>query len=163
MTCALDITRSVKPPRAVFVNFPLGHQTGPPDQPELQRRIVADAMRAFEAMTSPATIVELPYVWDANDRSWEDIDYTKGWMPKRPSGEAADALEAQRQARFRRKWNQARRRYRAAGRGTSLNASPTVGFALPWAGVTPAPNVKKGCGTSSLLERVECRGVRVAG
>ena len=102
MTSALDITRSVKPPRAVFLNFPLGHQTGPPDQPELQRRIVGDAMRAFAAITAPATIVELPYVWDAKDRSWEDIDYTKGWMPERPSPEVADALEAERQAKFRR-------------------------------------------------------------
>ena len=102
MTSALDITRAVKPPRAVFVNFPLGHQTGPPDQPDLQRRIVTDAMRAFETITKPATIVELPYVWDPDDRSWEEVDYTKGWMPERPSREAADALEAGRQAKFRR-------------------------------------------------------------
>jgi len=102
MTSALDITQSVKPPRAVFVNFPLGHQTGPPDQPELQRRIVADAMRAFETITTPATIVELSYVWDKNDRSWEEIDYTKGWMPARPSREAADKLESDRQAKYRR-------------------------------------------------------------
>jgi hypothetical protein len=102
MTSALDITRSVKPPRAVFVNFPLGHQSGPPDQPELQRKIVIDAMRAFETIKSPGEIVELPYVWDRNDRSWEERDYTKGWMPQRPSREAADALEAERQQRFRR-------------------------------------------------------------
>jgi hypothetical protein len=102
MTSAIDITQSVKPPRAVFVNFPLGHQTGPPDQPELQRRIVTDAMRAFETIAKPATIVELPYVWDANDRTWEAIDYTRGWMPARPSRQAADALEAERQAKFRR-------------------------------------------------------------
>jgi len=102
MTSALDITRSVKPPRAVFVNFPLGHQTGPPDQPELQRKIVSDATRAFETIKSAGTIVELPYVWDTNDRSWEERDYTKGWMPKRPTREAADALEAERIARFRR-------------------------------------------------------------
>ena len=101
MTSAIDITRSVKPPRAVFLNFPLGHQTGPSDQPELQRRIVADAMRAFEKITEAGTIVELPYVWDLNDRSWEEIDYTKGWMPERPSREEADAQEAKRQAKFR--------------------------------------------------------------
>jgi len=101
MTSALDITQSVKPPRAVFINFPLGHQTGPPDQPELQRRIVTDAMRAFETITTPAAIVELSYVWDANDQSWEDIDYTKRWMPARPSREAADAQEAERQEKFR--------------------------------------------------------------
>jgi len=102
MTSALDITQSVKPPRAVFVNFPLGHQTGPPDQPELQRAIVTDAMRAFETISTPATIVELPYVWNAADRSWEEIDYTKGWMPARPSREAADQQEAIRQAKYRR-------------------------------------------------------------
>ena len=101
MTSALDITQSVKPPRAVFVNFPLGHQTGPPDQPELQSQIVIEAMRAFETIKSPATIVELPYVWDENDRTWEDRDYTKGWMPTRPTPEAANALEAARQKKFR--------------------------------------------------------------
>ncbi len=102
MTSAIDITQSVKPPRAVCVNFPLGHQTGLPDQPDWQRRIVTDAMRAFDAITASATIVELPYVWDANDRSWEDVDYTKGWMPARPSRAIADRLEAERQAKFRR-------------------------------------------------------------
>jgi hypothetical protein len=102
MTSALDITKSVRPPRAVCINFPLGHQTGPPDQPDLQRQIVTDAMRAFETIAAPGSIVELPYMWDANDRSWEEIDYTKGWMPERPPRDVADALEAQRQAKFRR-------------------------------------------------------------
>ncbi len=102
MTSALDITQAVNPPRAVFVNFPLGHQTGPPDQPELQRQIVIDAMHAFETIRSPGTIVKLPYVWDENDRSWEERDYTKGWMPTPPSREVADALEAERQQKFRR-------------------------------------------------------------
>ena len=101
MTSALDITQAVKPPRAVFINFPLGHQTGPPDQPELQRQILMDAMRAFETIKSPGTIVELPYIWDQNDKTWEDRDYTKGWMPTRPTPEAANALEAARQKKFR--------------------------------------------------------------
>ncbi|MGO9452878.1 MAG: hypothetical protein ACLQDV_17855 [Candidatus Binataceae bacterium] len=100
MTSALDITRAVKPPRAVFVNFPLGHQTGKPNQPDLQRQIVRDALRAFETIKSPGTIIELPYVWDANDRSWEALDYTKGWLPDRPSREEADKTEAERRARY---------------------------------------------------------------
>ena len=100
MTSAIDITGSVMPPRAVFLNFPLGHQAGKPNEPELQRRIVTDAMRAFDTITTPGTIVELPYVWDPNDRAWEEIDYTKGWMPERPPKEAADQTEAERQARW---------------------------------------------------------------
>jgi hypothetical protein len=100
MTSALDITQSVKAPRAVFVDFPLGHQTGKPNDRELQRNIVRDAMRAFETINTPGEIVRLPYVWDPNDRSWEQIDYTRGWMPTRPTREAADAAEAQRVARY---------------------------------------------------------------
>jgi hypothetical protein len=100
MTSALDITQSVKAPRAAFVNFPLGHQTGKPNDRDIQRSIVLDAMRAFESIDTPGQIVQLPYVWDANDRSWEQRDYTKGWMPERPSRDAADALEAERIARY---------------------------------------------------------------
>ena len=100
MTSARDITRAVKPPRAVFVNFPLGHQTGKPNQPDLQKRIVSDAMRAFEMISAPGTIVELPYVWDPEDRAWETRDYTKGWLPERPSQEDADREEAERRARY---------------------------------------------------------------
>jgi hypothetical protein len=100
MTSALDITQSVKVPRAVFVNFPLGRQTGRPNDPGIQRQIVRDAMHAFETITKPGEIVKLPYVWDPNDRAWETQDYTKGWMPARPSREDADAAEAQRVARY---------------------------------------------------------------
>jgi hypothetical protein len=100
MTSALDITQAVRPPRAVFLNFPLGHQTGKPHQPDLQRSIVTDAMRAFETISEPGTIVQLPYVWDPNDRTWETRDYTKGWMPVRPTPEDADRIEAKRLARY---------------------------------------------------------------
>jgi hypothetical protein len=101
MTSALDITRSVKPPRAVFVNFPLGHQTGKPHDRGLQRAILLDALRAFETIVTPGEIVHLPYIWDPNDNSWEERDYTKGWMPARPSRDQADATEAERRARFK--------------------------------------------------------------
>jgi len=81
MTSALDVTRAVKPPRAVFVNFPLGHQTGKPHEPELQRRIVRAAFAALETMTAPGSIVALPYVWDENDCGWQDQEYTPGYLP----------------------------------------------------------------------------------
>ncbi len=101
MTSALDITKSVNPPRAVFVNFPLGHQTGKPHQPDLQRQIVRDALRAFETIGEPGSIVELPYVWDAHDRRWEETDYTgKNFLPARPPKEDADLIEEERRARF---------------------------------------------------------------
>ena len=100
MTSALDITQAVKPPRAVFLNFPLGHQTGKPDQPELQLQIVRAAMAAFVTIDRPGMIVELPYVWDPNDRLWEETDYTGDFLPPRPPKEDADLIEAERQSRF---------------------------------------------------------------
>ncbi len=70
ITSALDITRLVKPPRAVFVNFPLGHQTGKKLDPELQKSILKDALNALRTIREPGTIVELPYRW-ADDDEWE--------------------------------------------------------------------------------------------
>jgi hypothetical protein len=75
MTSAYDITEAVRPPRAVFLNFPLNHQTGKADDVPLQRRILLDAFRAFETLWAPGQILTLPYVWDPNDRSWEDKDF----------------------------------------------------------------------------------------
>lgn len=100
MTSALDITQAVNPPRAVFLNFPLGHQSGKPHQLDLQRSIVRDAMYAFETITRAGTIVHLPYVWDPNDSAWEETDYTDGFLPERPPKEDADKAEAERRARF---------------------------------------------------------------
>jgi hypothetical protein len=100
MTSALDITQAVNPPRAVFLNFPLGHQTGKPHQPDLQRQIVRDSMRAFETIAKSGSIVELPYIWDPNDRRWEEMDYTKGFLPPRPEKKDADKIEDIRRAKF---------------------------------------------------------------
>ena len=80
MTSALDITEAVKPPRSVFVNFPLGHQTGKPHQPELQRSILRDAFHALETITDPGAIVTLPYTWDDKGDGWEDLEYRPGYL-----------------------------------------------------------------------------------
>ena len=100
MTSALDITRAVNPPRAVFLNYPLGHQAGKPDDAQNQRAIVGDALHAFDTISEPGTIIELPYVWDPNDRLWEDTDYTPGFLPPRPKKEEADMAERERRRRY---------------------------------------------------------------
>ena len=100
MTSAYDITQAVNPPRAAFLDYPLGHQTGKPDNPANQRAIVLAALSAFETISKPGTIVELPYVWDANDRRWEETDYTPGFLPPRPKKAAADLAEQERRRRY---------------------------------------------------------------
>ncbi len=67
---ARDIMAAVKAPRAVFVNFPLGHNTGKPFDRELQMSILKDALSALVTIKQPGTIVDLPYQWSEDD-SWE--------------------------------------------------------------------------------------------
>jgi hypothetical protein len=71
MTSALDITRSVNPPRAAFLDYPLGHTSGEPHQPALQRRIMLEALEAFSSLTTPGTVKMLPFRWSQGD-AWKD-------------------------------------------------------------------------------------------
>lgn len=71
LTSALSITRAVNPPRAVFLDFPLGHTAGRPHEPQLQRAIVREAVGAFEALDEPGTVVRLPHAW-SDDDAWKD-------------------------------------------------------------------------------------------
>lgn len=77
MTSALDITRAVHPPRAAFLDFPLGHTTGKPKEPELQREILAAALSAFETMTAPGSVSMLPFRW-SEDEEWKAKAFAEG-------------------------------------------------------------------------------------
>ena len=77
MSSALDITTLVKPPRAVFVNFPLGHQCGKPDDPAGQRAILRQALGLLQAATKGGTLLHAPVRWREDDPtdSWEQEAY----------------------------------------------------------------------------------------
>lgn len=77
MTSALDITRAVRPPRAAFLDYPLGHTTGKPGDPELQRRILVEALEAFSSLSSPGEVKTLPFRW-SQDESWKDEAFAGG-------------------------------------------------------------------------------------
>jgi hypothetical protein len=72
MSSALDITQAVNPPRAVFLDFPLGHTSGKAMEPELQYSIVRDTLIQLEEMSQPGNIKILPYMW-SEDKSWKNI------------------------------------------------------------------------------------------
>ncbi len=80
MSSAWDITQSVKPPRAAFVNFPLGNQTGRPGNREEQMSIVRDALNAACSMTEPGTVTILPYKWDDAGYGWQGGEYLPGYL-----------------------------------------------------------------------------------
>jgi hypothetical protein len=71
MSSALDITRAVNPPRAAFLDYPLGHTTGKPDEPELQRAILVEALKGFTELTTPGSIKRLPFRW-SEDEAWKE-------------------------------------------------------------------------------------------
>ena len=71
MTSALDITQAVRPPRAAFLDFPLGHTTGKPHEPALQNAIMREALAAFTSLTTPGAVKRLPFRWSA-DEGWKD-------------------------------------------------------------------------------------------
>lgn len=68
MSSALDITRLVKPPRSVFLNFPLGHTTGRPFDEEGQIHILKRALEFLVEAQEGGRIKELPDVWSED---WE--------------------------------------------------------------------------------------------
>jgi hypothetical protein len=77
MTSARDITQAVNPPRAAFLDFPLGHTTGKPHAPDLQRRILVEALASFETMTAPGSMKDLPFRW-SEDEEWKAKAFAEG-------------------------------------------------------------------------------------
>lgn len=71
LTSALDITRAVNPPRAAFLDFPLGHTAGKPNEPELNLQIMRETLDAFTSLTEPGSVKMLPFTW-SDDETWRE-------------------------------------------------------------------------------------------
>lgn len=67
---ALDIMQAGRPPRAVFLDYPLGHSSGKPHEPADQYAVVRAALSAFDGITEPGMIRPLPNRWAADD-AWK--------------------------------------------------------------------------------------------
>jgi hypothetical protein len=63
ITLQKEITRKVKPPRALYLRYPFGHPMGEAFATAQQRTILVDALAALETVTRPGTIVEPGYRW----------------------------------------------------------------------------------------------------
>jgi hypothetical protein len=80
----MSITVSANPPRSVFLDLPLGHTSGLPDDPDGQRTILSQALAAGVAMTGPG-IHELDYRFIDDD--WKA--HPLSWSRKRQTGNPA--------------------------------------------------------------------------
>jgi hypothetical protein len=74
VSAARDITAAARMPRAVFVDFPLGHTTGKVAEPELTLAIVRSALELTVSERSEQ-LVDLPFSWAATD-NWKDGVFT---------------------------------------------------------------------------------------
>ena len=85
LSCAHSITRSVHPPRAVFLDFPLGRTAGKPGDKVQQRHIMLAALDALATIQTPGEIRPLPYRW-SDDDNWK----RQAMRRQRAGGQAAD-------------------------------------------------------------------------
>ncbi len=68
MSSARSITASVNPPRAVFLDYPLGHTAGRAHDLEGQLAIMRDTLQVLRGAAEPGQIVDLEHPWpDGND------------------------------------------------------------------------------------------------
>jgi hypothetical protein len=69
----------VKPPRSLFVNFPLGRQCGPPNDRAIQIRILKNAINILASASIPGDIVNFsenwkrPFDWSTYLKNIEDM------------------------------------------------------------------------------------------
>jgi hypothetical protein len=74
ISVARDVTEHVKPPRAVFVPFRMGHLFGVPFHVDLQRRIIVEALDLLSAATISGEIRDLPLRWTDARREGKAIE-----------------------------------------------------------------------------------------
>ncbi len=63
LSSALSITSATNPPRATFLDYPLGHTAGRPGAIGEQMEIVHASLALLESTTESGTIVALPHSW----------------------------------------------------------------------------------------------------
>ncbi len=63
VSVARDVTEHVKPPRAVFVPFRMGHHFGVPFHVDVQRRIILEALDLVKTATRSGEIRDLALRW----------------------------------------------------------------------------------------------------
>lgn len=78
----LDIMKINRPPRAAFVDFPLGHPFGRPFDAGTQRAILRDVLGLLAVAQEYGSLVELPYSWG------EPFTFVPGQGTKQMEGKA---------------------------------------------------------------------------
>ena len=71
----LDIMVAGRPPRALFIDYPLGHSVGPPFDTEIQTRIVRTGLACLTDIQTAGEIRHMDLVWPHGD-TWKHDERT---------------------------------------------------------------------------------------
>lgn len=71
LSSARSITASVNPPRAVYLDYPLGQTAGRQDDFSEQTYVMQQALKALQEMTAPGSIKDIDLIW-SEDSAWKD-------------------------------------------------------------------------------------------
>ena len=85
---AHDILASGRPPRATFVDYPLGHTSGKPFELIDQLDIVRKALQGLETITEPGEIRLLSNKWDRSGEWKKGASHNHGLDTRRPRDES---------------------------------------------------------------------------
>lgn len=86
LTSAYDITSAGNPPRALFVDYPLGHTSGHPFDSDDQYEINRTALAGLETIQEPGAITDL-------GRRWSDDDDWKAEAMRADGGDTRSARD----------------------------------------------------------------------
>jgi hypothetical protein len=70
----LDVTEHIKPPRAVFLPFMMGHHFGVPHHKKLQRRVILSALEMLENVGQSGEVRRFPMTWAQARREGREIE-----------------------------------------------------------------------------------------
>ena len=84
---AFDILAAGQPPRATFVDYPLGRTAGKPFDPADQHAIVRAALEGFGRISQPGEIHVLPNQWDAGGEWRQEAARNRGDDTRQPRDE----------------------------------------------------------------------------
>lgn len=74
LSVSLDVTQQIKPPRAMFLPFMMGHHFGVPFHVELQKTIIREALSRIELATDSGDIHFFPMTWATARKEGKEIE-----------------------------------------------------------------------------------------
>ena len=78
LSVSLDVTQQIKPPRAMFLPFMMGHHFSVPFHAGLQKTIIREALGRIETATVSGDIHMFPMTWAKARQEGKEIERQAG-------------------------------------------------------------------------------------